>query len=136
MKRHHFINILLIIVIVSFIFIVSFFSIKKKKTKVTATSITTPMANSYENLLTSYDPDNAVSVLYTNEDADIDNTIIIAPGTIVMWYNGTIVPDGWALCDGYQGTPNLNNCFIKGGNLSNSSSSPKTKDKGGKDKIY
>lgn len=134
MKRQHFINILLIIVIISFIFIVSLFSFKKK-TPLKITEVTANV-NAYENLLTTYDPDNAVSVLYTNEDADIDNTIIIAPGSIVMWYNGTIIPDGWALCDGYQGTPDLRNCFIKGGNLSNSSNTPKTKEKGGRNKFY
>jgi len=133
MKRHHFINILLIIVIVSFIFIVSLFSFKKK-TPLKITEVTNGV--SYENLLTTYDPDNAVSVLYTNDDADIDKTILIAPGTIVMWYNGTLIPDGWTLCDGYQGTPDLRNRFIKGGNLSNSSNTPKTKDRGGNNKIY
>lgn len=134
MKRHHFIIILLIIVIVSFIFITSLFFIKQKNvtSPITSTSIT----SSSENLLTSYDTNNAVSVLYTNEDADIDNTILIAPGTIVMWYTSPQAPSGWALCDGTQGTPNLTGHFIKGGNLSNSSISPKTGEKGGKDKIY
>jgi microcystin-dependent protein len=34
-------------------------------------------------------------------------------GTIVA-YNSTIAPNGWALCDGNNGTPNLNNRFILG----------------------
>ena len=46
MKRHHFINILLIIVIVSFIFIVSLFSFKKK-TPLKITEVTNGV--SYEN---------------------------------------------------------------------------------------
>lgn len=39
---------------------------------------------------------------------------LIPPGTIVAW-SGTGVPDGWALCDGTNGTPNLIDKFIKGG---------------------
>lgn len=39
---------------------------------------------------------------------------LIPPGTIVAW-SGTGVPDGWALCDGTNGTPNLIDRFIKGG---------------------
>jgi hypothetical protein len=31
-----------------------------------------------------------------------------------MWNGGT-VPPGWAICDGTNGTPNLINRFIKGG---------------------
>jgi microcystin-dependent protein len=39
----------------------------------------------------------------------------IEPGLIVMWY-GTeqTVPDGWALCDGQNDTPNLINQFVVG----------------------
>jgi microcystin-dependent protein len=139
MKRQDFINILLLILIVSFIIILSSIFLKKKEEKhltfTTSTTVTQPISNNYENLLTTYNPDNAVSVLYTDEDADMNNTIIIAPGTIVMWSNGTIAPDGWALCNGFNGTPDLTDCFIKAGNLINSSQSPKTKDKGGSDNI-
>lgn len=35
-------------------------------------------------------------------------------GTIVM-YSGNTIPDGWALCDGTNGTPNLVDHFIIGG---------------------
>lgn len=37
---------------------------------------------------------------------------VLPPGTIVQW-SGTTVPDGWALCDGRNGTPNLIDKFIK-----------------------
>ena len=40
--------------------------------------------------------------------------LICPPGTIVQW-SGTNVPQGWALCDGNNGTPNLIDKFIKGG---------------------
>jgi len=38
---------------------------------------------------------------------------LIPPGTIVMW-SGSLseIPDGWALCDGTSGTPDLRDRFI------------------------
>ena len=39
----------------------------------------------------------------------------IPKGIIVMWHGDTIdIPEGWALCDGRNGTPNLSNRFILG----------------------
>jgi len=37
----------------------------------------------------------------------------IPTGGIIMW-TGTIAPNGWALCDGNNGTPNLSGKFILG----------------------
>jgi hypothetical protein len=39
---------------------------------------------------------------------------IILPGMILMWYGSNTIPDGWALCDGNNGTPNLVGSFVKG----------------------
>jgi len=39
-------------------------------------------------------------------------------GTIVA-YNSTTAPNGWTLCDGKNGTPNLNNRFILGSGTKN-----------------
>ena len=36
---------------------------------------------------------------------------IVPPGGIIMW-SGTDIPDGWALCDGSDGTPDLRNRFV------------------------
>ena len=46
------------------------------------------------------------------------------PGTILLWYgNAANVPAGWQICDGTNGTPNLQNRYVKGndadGNLGN-----------------
>ena len=38
-------------------------------------------------------------------------------GTIKMW-NGGAIPSGWALCDGANGTPDLRDKFILGGETS------------------
>ncbi len=38
---------------------------------------------------------------------------IVPIGGIIMW-SGTTAPDGWALCDGTNGTPNLKGRFIVG----------------------
>jgi microcystin-dependent protein len=38
---------------------------------------------------------------------------LVPSGTIVMW-NGTTIPNGWALCDGTNGTPDLRGMFIAG----------------------
>lgn len=44
---------------------------------------------------------------------------LIPKGSIIM-FNGTAseIPEGWHICDGQEGTPNLINSFIKGGDTS------------------
>jgi hypothetical protein len=38
--------------------------------------------------------------------------------TIIAWFqNSGPIPDGWAICDGSNGTPNLMGRYIQGGNL-------------------
>jgi len=41
---------------------------------------------------------------------------IVPKGTIVMW-SGSTLPNGWLLCDGTNGTPNLVNNFVMGAGL-------------------
>lgn len=50
---------------------------------------------------------------------------IIPKGTITA-YHGDSIPDGWALCDGQNGTPNLLGKFIKAGEI---------EEEGGQDEI-
>lgn len=38
---------------------------------------------------------------------------IVPDGTIVL-YNGSVAPDGWAICDGSNGTPDLRGVFVIG----------------------
>ena len=43
-----------------------------------------------------------------------NNTSSIIPSGLIMMYYGNSIPDGWALCDGTNGTPDLRNRFIIG----------------------
>jgi len=39
-------------------------------------------------------------------------------GIIFLWFGSIVsIPDGWALCDGAQGTPDLRNRFVAGAGL-------------------
>lgn len=40
----------------------------------------------------------------------------VPQGAIILW-NGSVVPAGWVLCDGLNGTPNLSNKFILSGTI-------------------
>lgn len=42
-----------------------------------------------------------------------EKTGVVPVGTVVLFY-GTDVPDGWALCDGKNGTPDLRGLFVVG----------------------
>ena len=43
--------------------------------------------------------------------------VSIPPGLIAMW-SGETIPDGWALCDGSGGTPDLRGRFVLGNDSS------------------
>ena len=56
---------------------------------------------------TTFNNDSNITVTTTNKT--------VAKGMIVMWYgNANAVPNGWALCNGSNGTPDLRNRFIIG----------------------
>ncbi|MDA0162829.1 phage tail protein [Solirubrobacter ginsenosidimutans] len=47
--------------------------------------------------------------------ATVTVTPEIVPGTIIPWWgDGELIPDGWAVCDGTDGTPDLRDRFIYG----------------------
>ena len=50
-----------------------------------------------------------------NVDGDISGNLVSLKGMILMW-SGTLgtIPNGWALCDGTKGTPDLRSRFIVG----------------------
>ena len=63
-----------------------------------------------------YDPAKLNGKINDNELYVIpeNNTSSIIPSGLIMMYYGNTIPDGWALCDGTNGTPDLRNRFIIG----------------------
>lgn len=58
-----------------------------------------------------------INKLNTNEIAKITELKFgLLPKGTILAFNQTIAPDGWALCDGTQGTPDLRGRFILGAN--------------------
>lgn len=44
----------------------------------------------------------------------VDSNLFTLPKGMIVAYNSTQAPDGWAICDGTKGTPDLRNRFIIG----------------------
>lgn len=58
--------------------------------------------------------DMVKALLPSDQKDDQGNALVGVPiGTIIMWY-GEAIPDGWQLCDGTNGTPNLSGRFPLG----------------------
>ena len=59
----------------------------------------------------------------TGKISTLSNTFNLLPSGIILSYNSTTAPSGWALCDGTNGTPDLRGRFIlgtgQGANLTN-----------------
>ncbi|MBD2824875.1 tail fiber protein [Xenorhabdus szentirmaii] len=53
-----------------------------------------------------------------NDQVTIDPNTLLPKGMIVM-FSGSAIPQGWLLCDGTKGTPNLIDKFIMGGTIAN-----------------
>ena len=58
---------------------------------------------------------NFISLPYADDDLRniISEIPVIPPGAIIL-YSGFTIPDGWALCDGNNGTPDLTDRFVIG----------------------
>lgn len=57
--------------------------------------------------------DSSNDKLYAKVDGAQKDLGGVPVGTIVMWY-GSTVPDGWVICNGSNGTPDLRDRFIVG----------------------
>lgn len=66
-------------------------------------------ANNSQNIVGTYDS-NSMSIANLNVTGKFN---LIPKGMIIAWY-GSNVPDGWTLCDGNNGTPDLRGKFIVG----------------------
>ena len=58
----------------------------------------------------------------------------IVPVTGIILWSGSTVPDGWALCDGTHGTPNLSGRFIVGAGQGNGLSNYAVGETGGEER--
>lgn len=56
--------------------------------------------------------------IYVVDSVDISKNII-QKGMILMWSGSEDIPEGWAICDGNNGTPNLIGKFIKASDTAN-----------------
>ena len=56
--------------------------------------------------------------LIVKSSLHFNNIDILPIGSIVLW-DKEIIPDGWALCDGENETPNFKGYYIKGSNVTN-----------------
>ena len=52
--------------------------------------------------------------IYDNGNVNVFGAFNLLPRGIIVSFNGTAAPAGWALCDGGNGTPNLKDRFIVG----------------------
>jgi len=48
----------------------------------------------------------------------VSSALILPQNAIVIWSDCANIPDGWTLCDGSDGTPNLQGRFVVGGGTS------------------
>jgi len=85
-------------------------------------------------------PDGFSNVVVSNAIGDlqsVDLSYFLNPkGSIIAW-TGNIAPNGWALCDGNNGTPDLRGRFILGygtGNFAPGLTVRNLNDKGGEEK--
>ncbi len=64
--------------------------------------------------------DNVVGVNHGSSLAMVNGKLEVAqsagiPSGLIVMFSGTVIPTGWALCDGSSGRPDLRNRFILGG---------------------
>jgi len=67
--------------------------------------------------LASLATENSDSILAVNGSTG-DIASLAFPRGMIMMFNGTVIPDGWAICDGNNGTPNLIGRFVLGASAS------------------
>jgi microcystin-dependent protein len=84
-----------------------------------------------------------ISGVYSNDNLKVTNATItgslktgslnlLPRGSIIMWY-GTEVPEGWILCDGTNGTPDLRGRFVVGTGQGSGLTNRNLNDKGGEE---
>ena len=74
----------------------------------------TPYFELTGNELTVKGEDEKVYAKFTGETTYIPGKLDFLPRGIIVAWNGDVAPEGWALCNGENGTPDLRNRFILG----------------------
>lgn len=60
--------------------------------------------------------DAAIKKATDDSTASLTSKLALPIGSIIMFNSTSNIPDGWHICDGTEGTPNLIDKFIKAGN--------------------
>jgi hypothetical protein len=76
-----------------------------------------------DNMIEHFQNQDLATTPYPTAPVTINDLVVtkyfnlLPPGSVIMW-NGTTgnIPEGWVLCDGQNGTPDLTDRFIFGGN--------------------
>lgn len=80
----------------------------------------------------------ALSSVYNSNNLTVTNATVtgsfnlLPRGSIIMWY-GSTVPNGWTICDGSNGTPDLRGRFVVGTGQGPGLSNRTMGDKGGEE---
>jgi hypothetical protein len=108
-------------------------STNNSTTNITATvvyssNIITPKITATNSVVTNSDVENQTiknSIVIGNSSYTTSSFLksLLPVGMITLWYGrSTNVPSGWAICDGSNGTPDLRNKFVIGGDADSATS--------------
>lgn len=74
--------------------------------------------NAVNQIVNFYNQTESESLVVSNLDVTNLLTASVVPSKTIIMINSTIIPNGWVLCDGNNGTPDLRNRFVIGASSS------------------
>lgn len=95
-------------------------------------TITSVYAESYDTVY--FNNQYTTGDLLVGNNLYVDGSFNLLPHGVIVAYNSSVAPYGWAICDGTNGTPDLRGRFILGQNKDQPEVSPAADD-GGKPKL-